>query len=298
LALHTPKDNPSNFPSKIPDSKDQFYKQTHLPCPPDFPCQSSHPDSKIQPDLSLFLVFIPCGNILQFGKSRGSVYFYPINYEWKSGEFFHNTPLGAGLSDRQPPANSGIKNMDTLRKFIENYSSLPLNEWEQISSCFEKRVVEKDEIVLQEGKICRHIYFVESGLFHFYISKDGKNITKFFTEAPYFFTSQASFNAQKPASENIQAIERSILWQISYNQANELYKLKSWAEFARKIIQEVQFFTEAILEELQTETAEFRYEKMLKNDSELLKRIPLKIMASYLGIAPQSLSRIRKKLTT
>jgi CRP-like cAMP-binding protein len=188
--------------------------------------------------------------------------------------------------------------LDTLRKFIENYTSLPLNEWEQISNCFEKRIVEKDEMVLQEGKVCRYVYFVESGLLHFYINKAGNTVTKFFTEAPYVFTSQASFNAQKPASENIQAIERSVVWQISYNQANELYKLKSWTEFARKIIQEVQFFTEEILEELQTETAEFRYQKMLKNDPELLKRIPLKILASYLGIAPQSLSRIRKKLTT
>jgi CRP-like cAMP-binding protein len=186
--------------------------------------------------------------------------------------------------------------LDTLRKFIENYTSLPTDEWKQIFDCFEKRVIEKDEIILKEGKVCQHLYFVESGLLHFYINKDGNNITKFFTEAPYFFTSQSSFNSQKPANENIHAIEKSVVWQISYNQVNELYNLKSWTDFARKIIQEVQFFTEEILEELQTETAEFRYEKMLKNEPELLKRIPLKILATYLGIAPQSLSRIRKKI--
>lgn len=188
--------------------------------------------------------------------------------------------------------------MDALRKFIENYTLLPTDEWKQISVCFEKRMVEKEEIVLQEGKVCRHLYFVESGLLRFYINKDGNDVTKFFTEAPYFFTSQASFNSQKPANENIQAIEKSVVWQITYYQVNELYKLKSWTDFARKIIQEVQFFTEEILEELQTETAEFRYQKMLKNNPELLQRIPLKYLASYLGIAPQSLSRIRKKLMT
>lgn len=188
--------------------------------------------------------------------------------------------------------------MDTLRKFIENYTSLPTAEWKQIAGCFERRIVEKDEVILQEGKICKQLYFVESGLLHFYINKDGNNITKFFTEAPYFFTSQASFNAQKAATENIQAIEKSIVWQISYHQVNELYKLKSWTDFARKIIQEVQFLTENILVELQTETAEIRYGKMLQNEPELLNRIPLKILASYLGIAPQSLSRIRKKIAT
>jgi CRP-like cAMP-binding protein len=188
--------------------------------------------------------------------------------------------------------------LDTLRQFIENYTSLPTVEWQQIFECCEKRIVEKDEIILQEGKICSHLYFVESGLLRFYITKEGNDITKFFTEAPYLFTSQASFNSQKPCTENIQALEKCIIWQISHKQTNELYRLKSWTDFARKITQEVQFFTEEILEELQTETAELRYEKILKNSPALLQRIPLKHLASYLGIAPQSLSRIRKKMTT
>jgi CRP-like cAMP-binding protein len=149
---------------------------------------------------------------------------------------------------------------------------------------------------LQEGEICKYLYFLETGLLRFFINKDGNEITKFFTNAPYCFTSQVSFNNEKPATENIQAIEKSIIWQITLQQTNELFELKSWSTFARKIIQEVQFFTEEILEEIQSETAEFRYEKMLKNDAELTNRIPLKYLASFLGIAPQSLSRIRKKL--
>jgi CRP-like cAMP-binding protein len=186
--------------------------------------------------------------------------------------------------------------LDTVRQFIEKYTDLPTNEWNEISCCFEKRIVEKDEILLAEGKICKHLYFVESGLLRFYINKDGNDITKFFTDAPYFFTSQVSFNAQQPAAENIQALEKSVVFQIAYKQSNELFRLKSWSEFGRKITQEVQFFTEAILEQLQTETAEFRYERMLKNNPKLINRIPLMHLASYLGIAPQSLSRIRKKL--
>ena len=185
--------------------------------------------------------------------------------------------------------------MNALRSFIGRYTALPADEWELIGACFEKRLVKKGEVILPAGKICKHLYFAESGLLHFYINKDGTDVTKFFTEAPYFFTSQASFNAQKPANESIQAIEPCIIWQITYVQANALYELKSWTDFARKIIQEVQFFTEEILEALQTETAEFRYEKMVRNNPALLGRIPLKYLASYLGIAPQSLSRIRKK---
>jgi CRP-like cAMP-binding protein len=173
-----------------------------------------------------------------------------------------------------------------------------MDDWEQIAQCFEKRVIEKDEILLEEGKVCRHLYFLESGLLRYFINKDGNDITKFFTIAPYCFTSQVSFNNEKPATENIQAIEKSVIWQITVQQTNELFELKSWNTFARKIIQEVQFFTEEILEDLQTETAEYRYEKMLKNNPTLVQRIPLKHLASFLGIAPQSLSRIRKKIAT
>lgn len=188
--------------------------------------------------------------------------------------------------------------LDTFRQFMEKYTALPAGEWMQIANCFEKRMIEKDELLLEQGKVCRHLYFLESGLLRFFTFKDGNDVTKFFTDAPYCFTSQASFNAEKPATENIQAIEKSVAWQIPLKQTNDLLALKSWADFARQITREVQFFTEEILEELQTETAEFRYEKMLRDSPALVRRVPLKHLASYLGIAPQSLSRIRKKMAT
>ncbi len=188
--------------------------------------------------------------------------------------------------------------MDTFRQFIENYTPLSDEDWKQISMCFEKRVVEKDEILLQEGNTCRHLYFIESGLLRYFINKDGNDITKFFTEAPYCFTSQVSFTSERPATENIQAIEQSIIWQTTLKKANELLELKSWNTFVRKLIQEVQYYTEEILQEIQTETAENRYRKMIETNPQLLQRVPLKHLASYFGIAPQSLSRIRKKIVS
>lgn len=188
--------------------------------------------------------------------------------------------------------------MPPLKLFIENYTPLPEKDWELISAAFEKRIIDKDEILLQEGKICRHLYFIESGLLRYFINKDGNEITKFFTEAPYCFTSQLSFTKEEPAKENIQAIEKSVIYQTSLKQANDLLELKSWNTFIRKLIQEVQYYTEEILQEIQTETAENRYRKMIENNPELLQRVPLKYLASYFGIAPQSLSRIRKKLTS
>lgn len=162
---------------------------------------------------------------------------------------------------------------------------------------FKKRVIPKKYNILEEGKICKSLFFLESGLLRYFVLKDGKEVTKFFTIAPYCFTSQASFNSRKPANESIQSIEESVIWETSFKQNEELLKLESWNSFARKITQEVQFFTEEILEDLQSETAENRYRKLLQNQPELLNRIPLKYLASFYGVAPQSLSRIRKKLT-
>lgn len=187
--------------------------------------------------------------------------------------------------------------MEENRKFVELYEKIPDKDWELISTQFERKELPKNFTLLEQGKVCKSLYFLESGLLRFFVLKDGMEVTKFFTIAPYYFTSQASFNSKKPATEYIQTIEQSVVWEIPYSKNEELLKLKSWNNFARKITQEVQFFTEEILEELQSETAEKRYQKLLTNQPQLIQRIPLKYLASYFGVAPQSLSRIRKKLT-
>lgn len=186
--------------------------------------------------------------------------------------------------------------MHPFRKYIETYTPISNQDWEIIAAVLEKRVIAIDELILEEGKICRHLYFLESGLLRFFVWKDGRDVTKFFTKAPYSFTSQRSFNFKTPATENIQAIEKSVIWQIRHEDTFQLLELKSWNTFIRKLVQEVQYYTEQILESIQNETAEDRYRRMLKEGNPLLQRVPLKHIASYLGIAPQSLSRIRKKL--
>ncbi len=186
--------------------------------------------------------------------------------------------------------------MQSIKPFLQRYTALPESDWQAIAACFSQRILPKGALLLEEGKICKHLYFIESGLLRFFTWKDGADITKFFTEAPYLFTSQQSFTNLTPARESIEALEDSLLWQMSYEDANRLLALSSWNTFVRKLIQEVQYLTEEILSEIQTETAETRYRKMMAENPELLQRVPLRHLASYLGIAPQSLSRIRKNL--
>lgn len=186
--------------------------------------------------------------------------------------------------------------MHPLRQFILNYTTLTEANWHRIEPCLVRREVPKDTRLLTEGQVCRHLYFLETGLLRFYILRDGNEITKYFTDVPYVFTSQKSFTSRQPARETIETLENSLLWQMSYEDAFRLLEVDAWSTFIRALIQEVQTYTEEILEALQTETAENRYRMMLLTQPTLIQRVPLKHLASYLGIAPQSLSRIRRNI--
>lgn len=187
--------------------------------------------------------------------------------------------------------------MHPFLAYIRTFVDLPLAEWQQIERCLQREELPAENLILEQGNICRNLYFLEEGLVRFFVWKDGNDITKFFTQPPYCFTSQKSLTKQIPAKENIATIEKSIIWKMNERDAFGLLKLPSWSDFIRLLIQEVQDNTEEIMEALQQETAEERYSKMLIEEPELIRRVPLKYLSSYLGIAPQSLSRIRRKLS-
>jgi len=185
--------------------------------------------------------------------------------------------------------------VDDLRQYIENYTHLTESDWQLIKQSFERREILYNEIVVAEGSVCRYFYFLEKGLVRYFINNDGDEVTKFFTVAPYCFTSKDSFREQVPATESIEALDDCVVWQITHKQANALLELKSWNEFVRKFMHEVQTHFEKQMIEIKTKTAEQRYLKLLDTYPGDIDKIPLKHLSSYLGIAPQSLSRIRKK---
>lgn len=186
--------------------------------------------------------------------------------------------------------------MSKLRSFLQNYCIVPDNDWIIISELFKKKTIKKNEEIISAGKICKYSYFIEEGLFRNYILNDGNDITNFFIPAPYLLTSRNSFLNQVPASENFQAMENSVVWFITLEQSDKLMELKSWKLFIRKFSCEVNTYIEQQMLESKLITAESRYLKLLNEQPELVNRIPSKHLASYLGVAPQSLSRIRKKI--
>ncbi|MCH4552787.1 MULTISPECIES: Crp/Fnr family transcriptional regulator [Aestuariibaculum] len=184
--------------------------------------------------------------------------------------------------------------MNNIKSFIEKYVTMPAEDWELIESMFKRVVYKKNEAIVTEGEVCKYFYFIEEGLVRNFVNNNKQEITKFFIAAPYCMTSRMSFINQTPTKDNAQTIERSVIWQITLDEYNELIKLDSWRLFTRKMLNEAQDFIEQRLIESMTETAEVRYYRMQRETPDLVNRIPQKYLASYLGIATQSLSRIRK----
>lgn len=187
--------------------------------------------------------------------------------------------------------------METFRKFIEKYTTLTINEWMTIQQEFTRKEISKNELILEENKVCRSFSFIESGLLRYFYYEDGQDITKTFTIPPFCFTSRISFRNQTPAKENIQALEDSIIWQTSYKQYRELEKLNCWNIFIGKLLNEIDEFSELMMRQSKTMTQEERFQYITNNYAQsILQRIPQKHLATFLGIAPQSLSRIKKSL--
>lgn len=183
---------------------------------------------------------------------------------------------------------------ESLARFIQQFTPLAEQDWIAIGKHWQRQQVASGAILLAEGQVCNKLWFLENGLLRFVEQNgDGSERSKYFTLAPYVFTSQTSFDLGVPATESIISIEPCTVWFLDKSIAYDLLTLPAWSTFIRKLVLEVQRETEVVFREAMTLPAADRYEQLLLNQSPLVQRVPLKYLASYLGIAPQILSRIR-----
>lgn len=187
--------------------------------------------------------------------------------------------------------------MHVLKKYLNKYTSLSNSDWDIIKQAFIRKEVKKNELILEEGKICRHFYFLEEGLLRFFYNDDGKDVVKTFTFPPYCFTSESSFLNQRPSIENIQAITNSIVWHISYEKYKELEKQAFWEVFTKHLLSEFDEYLKTMIIHLKNQSPRQRYFWLTENlPQSLLQCISQKDLASFLGITPQSLCRIKNNL--
>jgi CRP-like cAMP-binding protein len=188
--------------------------------------------------------------------------------------------------------------LDLLIQTIRKYIPFSSAEEAVAQQLFHQKVYKKGDHLLAEGEICRNVIFVESGLVRYYFNKDGEEQTSYFNKEGEFVCFYPSFLPQMPSTVNIQALEDCAVWMISFESIQQFYKEVKYGErFGRLAIETVFVSAIAQIASIYTDTPEMRYQNFLLNYPDIVQRVPQYYIASYVGVKPQSLSRIRKRLS-
>ena len=162
----------------------------------------------------------------------------------------------------------------------------------------ERKVFKKGEIFLKQGEVCIEAYFIVKGMVRSYgILPNGTEKTYMICRENNIFTESSSFMSRRPSSDFLEAMEDTEVLITRYEKLLGLYeKYHVWATIGRKISDLNYIVSLRRLKSLMNDSAEFRYKSFLNSYRNVLDRIPQHIVASYLGITPQSFSRLKKEL--
>jgi len=187
--------------------------------------------------------------------------------------------------------------MDAFNHYLKQFPHYTPQVFEAVRPFLSYKKLLTGDYFIREGKICRHIAFVEEGLLRVFYLNGGKEITNCFCKEHTITTSYTSLITRKASDLAIQAVEPTTLIVLPNSALQKLYETDLfWQQLGRTAAENEYVTTENHRRFLQDLTAIERYKQILEQDGELLQRVPLTYLASYLQIAPETLSRIRKKL--
>ena len=180
---------------------------------------------------------------------------------------------------------------------IDNIYKLPLASKEALLNETPEVTYPKGFHLFLANRKSSKFYLMKKGMLHAYTYKSDKKVTFWFgKEGDAIFPLQTLYNNQA-GYENIELLEDSVLYELSVDKLHDLYLVDIHiANWGRKFAEKELLKTEERLIPLLFTTASERYRKLLRDNPELLLRLPLECLASYLGITPVSLSRIRAEL--
>lgn len=188
--------------------------------------------------------------------------------------------------------------MKQIRESFEKNVRLDDEQWHIFSSKLVKRQFPRKRLILKTGETEKYLSFIEEGIVRYFVPKEENDLTFGFGFKNEFISAYDSFLTQTPSIYELETLSDTVLWSISYDDLQEVYtKSKVGNAIGRHAAEDI-FLKKSKRElSLLSDTAEERYLKLFVERPHLIREIPLKHIASYIGITPQALSRIRKRIS-
>ena len=185
-----------------------------------------------------------------------------------------------------------------LRLVISNFIEFADSEWLEFSEDFVEKKIDKGDFLITEGDYCNYVGFIDQGLLNYYYLVDGKKYIRGFFFDNDFISSYTSFLLNEKAKGYIQAVENTSITLIHKTKIYQLYeKTSKFEQLGRMLTEHLFILVSEKYEDLLLKSPEERYLNLIENKPNVIQSIPQYMIASWLGITPEALSRIRKRLT-
>ena len=183
---------------------------------------------------------------------------------------------------------------DIARELARKYSTMTHDELDILESVLVPMKFAKGEIILKEGDVCEHIYYVERGLTRQFYFKNGKELTEHIGVEHSIVMCIESLFKEKPTYLQLEALEPTLVYAMPKHRLEEvaLHNVNIQILY-RKILEESLIISQVHADMLRFETAQDRYLKLCKLSPQVVLRAPLVYVASYLQMTPETLSRVR-----
>ncbi len=187
--------------------------------------------------------------------------------------------------------------MDELRNFLKQLDAFDDKELDESLTCFKKVQIERNGFYVKESDVCKKAAFIKKGIFKLYYNLDGVERIMLFFRENQFVTDYYSFLTQTPSKRPIQAIEDSIVYNITYNDFQKLFdKSKKWERVGRMLAERAYIYSVQRANRIIHDDPDTRFMTFLKEYPTLLQRVPQYMIASYLNMTPETYSRVKKRI--
>jgi CRP-like cAMP-binding protein len=185
-----------------------------------------------------------------------------------------------------------------LYEFIKRIVPATEQEWKAHRDSLTRRFLKKGEYLIREGQVCNHVSFINKGSFRVYKEHNGQEFTKKFFFEHEYATAYESFLTRRPSELDMKALEDCDLIELSYDKTQLLYSnYPIWEKYGRLLAENLFLILCDRTHSLLYNSPEENYLKLMTQQPQIIERIPQQYIASYLGIQPESLSRIRKRMS-